>query len=280
MRVAAVQMSSQDRVMDNLARAERLIEEAAHRGAGLVCLPEGFAYLGPDRRRRDHAEERGADGPVQKALSRWAGQHGIHLLAGGMPIVSSDPEKPYNSSLLYGPNGVLLASYDKLHLFDVALDDGTVLEESEATMAGSAVVVTELPGVRLGLSICYDLRFPQLFQEQRERGAELCAVTAAFTQTTGEAHWHVLLRARAIETQCFVVAAAQVGAHGPSRRTFGHSLLIDAWGRVLAELPTGEGVVLAELDLEQLRSVRRQMPLWEHRRPLGPGGVQGRGDQR
>lgn len=267
--MAAVQMSSQERVQDNLARAEHLVLEAAARGAELVCLPEGFAYLGPEEGRREIAEPRGHGGVIQGALSTWARRHGIYLLAGGMPVASSDPQKPYNSSLLFGPSGALVASYDKLHLFDVALDDGTVLSESEATTAGSEVVVVDGPGVRLGISICYDLRFPELFQRQRSLGAELCALTAAFTQTTGEAHWHVLLRARAIETQCFVVAAAQVGAHGPSRKTFGHSLVVDAWGRVLAELPLGEGVLTADVDLDALRSVRRQMPIWDHRRQLG-----------
>lgn len=266
--VAAIQMSSQDRVDDNLAVAERLVRAAASAGAGLICLPEGFAYLGPEAGRRRVAEERGSAAPIQTALSSWARSTRSWVLAGGMPISSPDPEKPYNSTLLFDSEGRLRASYDKLHLFDVALDDGTVLAESEATSAGSAVVVAEGPGVSLGLSICYDVRFPQLFQEQRARGAEVCVITAAFTQTTGEAHWHVLLRARAIETQCYVVAAAQVGRHGPSRRTYGHSLIVDPWGRLLAELPTGEGFIGAEVDLEQLHSVRRQMPVWQHRRAL------------
>jgi predicted amidohydrolase len=269
MRVGAVQMSSQDRVHDNLARAEQLVGEAVERGAGLVCLPEGFAYLGKETGRRELAEVRGADGTIQSAVSSWARRHGVHVLAGGLPIVSPDASRPYNASLLFGPSGTLLAAYDKVHIFDVALDDGTVLSESVATTAGSDIVVVDGPGARLGLSICYDLRFPEVFQQQRARGAEVCVLTAAFTETTGQAHWHVLLRARAIETQCFVVAAAQVGAHGPSRRTFGHSLVVDPWGRLLAELEVGEGVVIAELDLDVLHSVRRQMPVWEHRRALG-----------
>jgi len=270
MRVAAVQMSSQDSVKGNLARAEPLVLEAARSGSQLICLPEGFAYLGKETGRRAMAEERGSSQVIQAAVSSWAKRARAYVLAGGMPISSSDPDKPYNSSLLFSPDGALVASYDKIHLFDVALGDGTVLAESVASMAGSEVVVATVAGVRTGLSICYDIRFPALFQLQRDAGAELCAVTAAFTETTGQAHWHVLLRARAIETQCYVVAAAQVGQHGPSRRTFGHSMVIDPWGRVLAELPREEGVILADVDLELLRTVRRQMPVWEHRRPLPP----------
>jgi deaminated glutathione amidase len=268
MLVAAVQMSSQDSVEGNLTRAESLVLEAAQRGARLICLPEGFAYLGRETGRRAVAEARGSSQVIQQALSTLAKRTRAHVLAGGMPISSADPDKPYNSSLLFSPEGALVASYDKVHLFDVALDDGTVLSESEASTAGSEVVVASIAGVRTGLSICYDIRFPALFQLQRDAGAELCAVTAAFTETTGQAHWHVLLRARAIETQCYVVAAAQVGQHGPSRRTFGHSLVIDPWGLVLAELPRGEGVIVADVDLETVRAVRRQMPVWEHRRLL------------
>lgn len=261
-------MSSQDDVLGNLETAERLVAAAAADGAELVCLPEGFAYLGTEAGRRVVAEERGGAGPIQAALSRWAREGGVCVLGGGMPITSPDADKPYNTAMLYGPAGELLASYDKLHLFDVALDDGTVLSESEATTEGSKVVVASALELELGLSICYDVRFPQLFQEQRARGAEVCVVTAAFTQTTGEAHWHVLLRARAIEAQVFVIASAQVGAHGPARRTYGHSMIVDPWGRIMAELPAGEGFVNAELDLGLLRSVRRQMPVWQHRRVL------------
>jgi len=268
LRVAAVQMSSQDRVSDNLLAASRLLAAAVADGARLVCLPEGFAYMGPETGRRAIAEERGGAGPIQARMAECAREHRVHVLAGGMPIVSGVADKPFNSSLLFGPDGRLLASYDKLHLFDVALDDGTVLSESAATSFGSSVTVANVEGIELGVSICYDVRFPQLFQEQRSRGAEVCAVTAAFTETTGQAHWHVLLRARAIETQCFVVAAAQTGAHGPSRRTYGHSLIIDPWGRVVSELDAGEGFVIADIELERVRSVRRQMPVFEHRRPL------------
>jgi len=268
MKVAAVQMSSQDRPPDNLAVAERLVLAAAEDGARLVCLPEAFAYLGPESGRARFAEERGDSGPIQSAVSAWARQAGVHVIAGGTPIAAPEKDKPYNSSLVFGPDGRLLASYDKLHLFDVALDDGTVLAESTTTTAGSEARVLEVEGVSVGLAICYDLRFPELFQRERSLGAELIVVTAAFTQTTGEAHWHVLLRARAIETQCFVVAAAQFGAHGPKRRTYGHSLVVDPWGRVLSERETGEGFVSAELDLELLRSVRRQMPVWDHRRSI------------
>jgi len=210
----------------------------------------------------------GSAAPIQAALAGFARTTRAWVLAGGMPITSPAADKPYNTTLLFDGEGRLRARYDKLHLFDVALDDGTELCESEATSPGSRVVVADGPGVRLGVSICYDVRFPELYQEQRARGAELCVVTAAFTQTTGEAHWHVLLRARAIETQCFVVAAAQTGAHGPTRRTYGHSLIVDPWGQVLAELPREEGFITADVDLERLRAVRRQMPVWQHRRPL------------
>lgn len=265
MRVAAIQMSSQGDVPENLGKVSTLVEEAKVRGARLVCLPEGFAFLGREGERRRVAEELGK-GPISHAVAGLCRRHGVSILAGGMPERAPDEARPFNTSALFTPEGELACAYRKIHLFDVDLNDGTRLKESAGSSAGSEVCTTTFEGVMLGLSICYDLRFPLLYQRQREAGAQLLTVPAAFTATTGAAHWEVLLRARAIETQCFLVAPAQVGEHPYGRKTYGHSLIVGPWGDVRAVLPAGEGVIDAELDLSDVGQVRRQMPVFEHRR--------------
>ncbi len=267
MKVAAIQLSSQDGLSDNLGETERLIREAGDCGAELVCLPEGFAYLGPERKRA-HVAESLFQGPISQCIATLCRQLSIWILAGGLPEISADPARPFNSSVVFNPHGEVSAVYRKMHLFDVALDDGTTLRESDGSTAGDEVRVCSVGDLNVGLSICYDLRFPYLYAEQRTLGADVLTVPSAFTETTGRAHWAPLLRARAIENQCYVIAPAQWGAHPLGRQTYGHSLIIDPWGEVLAERAEGPGVIVADVDLERVRGIRRQMPVMQHQRRL------------
>jgi predicted amidohydrolase len=265
--VAAVQLSSQADVAENLAACERLVTEAAGRGARIVVLPENFAYMGEEAARLRIAERLGdREAPIQGALAGFARRLGVYVVGGGMPELSNDAERPFNTLVCFSPNGELSASYRKIHLFDVELADGTSLCESAKTSAGTSAVVVELDGFRVGLSICYDVRFPELYSELSDRGAELLLVPAAFTLHTGKDHWHVLLRARAIEAQAFVAAAAQWGKHPLGRSTYGHALIADPWGTVTAEAADGVGFALAAVDAERLSAVRHSLPSLEHRR--------------
>src|SRR5215471_4400257 len=266
--VAAVQMSSQDDVHQNLIRAEELIQEAAARGARLVVLPENFAYMGPEQGKREIAERVVGEehGPILTRIARAAERGGTFVVAGGMPERSGDVERPYNTAAVIGPDGSLVARYRKLHLFDVDVGDGQSYRESASTSAGNEPVVVDLAGFRVGLSICYDLRFPELYRGLTDRGAETVVVPAAFTLATGKDHWHVLLRARAIEAQAYVVAAAQWGAHPRGRRTYGKSLVADPWGDVIAQCSDGEGIIIANIDRAYLERVRASLPSLRHRR--------------
>lgn len=267
LRAAAVQMNCQDGVADNLARARALVKRAAGLGATMVVLPENFAYLGPEVDKRALAEPLGDfSAPIQRALRDMAIESRVHLVAGGFPEKSDDERRPYNTCALFGPAGDILASYRKLHMFDVQLSDGTVLSESEATQSGDQLVVADVGGTPVGLSICYDLRFPELYRGLVDRGAEVLLVPAAFTLQTGKDHWHVLLRARAIESQCWVVAAGQWGKHPKGRASYGHTLIADPWGVVVAECSDGEGVAVADLDRALLRRVRESVPSLRHRK--------------
>lgn len=284
MRVAVVQLSSQDVVGDNLAEVRAQVAAAAAQGAGLVALPENFAFMGEEADKRALAEpvavgEAGSsEGPIVGTLRELARAHGVTLVAGGMPERSDDPERPFNTSVLVDPSGRVAARYRKIHLFDVDLADGTRLLESGATAAGSEPVVADVPGVRapdggpvrVGLSICYDVRFPELYRRLVDDGARILTVPAAFTVTTGKDHWHVLLRARAIESQAFVLAPAQHGRHPRGRSTYGKSLVVDPWGDVLAQAREGVGVAVVDLDLAAQDRVRATLPSLRHRR-LGGG---------
>lgn len=263
--VAALQLNSQADVAQNLERCRQLVARAASRGAELVLLPENFAYFGPEQGKRALAEDL-PDGVVSSTLRALACEHGVYIAGGGFPERTADPERPHNTLLLVGPDGADLATYRKIHLFDVELGNGGTYSESAATSAGSSVVVAEVAGFRVGLSICYDLRFPELYRAQSEQGAELLLVPAAFSLHTGKDHWHVLLRARAIESQAFVLAAAQQGAHPGGRQTYGHSLVVDPWGTIIAEASDGEGVVVTTLERSRLDAVRRSLPSLKHRR--------------
>jgi nitrilase len=265
MKIAAVQMVSTPDVARNLEAAARLVAEAAAGGASLVALPEYFCLMG----RRDDDKLRIAegpgDGPIQQCLSALARQHGLWLLGGTLPLHAGRPGRVSNSTLAYGPDGLQVARYDKIHLF--SFDNGRERYDEAAVLdPGSTPVALQAGPLRVGLSVCYDLRFPELYRALMQPPCDVLSVPSAFTYTTGRAHWELLLRARAVENQCYVLAAAQGGTHENGRRTWGHSMVVDPWGEVLAVRPEGEGVVLAEVDGERLASVRAQLPALQHRR--------------
>lgn len=277
-RIAAVQMVSSADITHNMRSAERLIAEAVARGAGLVVLPENFAVLDGGPQARFAEREGDLSAPLQGMLSRIARQSGIWLVAGTMPLITR-PASSANAgamltdgrvrpaSLVFDPSGKLVARYDKIHLFDVEVSDRQArYAESDSFEAGDTPVCIDTDCGRLGLSVCYDIRFPELYRYYFARHADLITVPSAFTKVTGQAHWEVLLRARAIENQCYVVGAGQGGVHNERRETFGHSMIVDPWGRVLDVLPSGEGVVVADIDHDALRDIRQRMPVLTHRR--------------
>jgi predicted amidohydrolase len=268
--VAAIQLSSQDDVAANLGQCRHWVERAARAGASLVVLPENFAFFGLDAQRVGISEPLLVSGaehaPIQRELSQWARELGITLVGGGMPTHSGDAARPFNTAVVFGPDGQLAAHYHKVHLFDVALADGTVLRESSKTAPGTALATLGVQGFEVGLSICYDLRFPELYRGLIDAGAQVLLVPAAFTLHTGKDHWTPLLTARAIESQAWVIAAAQWGAHPGGRRCFGHSMVIDPWGAIVAQCPDRPGFALATIDHEYLNQVRASVPSLRHRR--------------
>jgi predicted amidohydrolase len=267
LRVAAVQMSAQDDLGANLSECSRLTRDAAKAGAAVVVLPENFAFFGPEGRRRELAEALGdTSQPIHRALAEMSRESGVTVIAGGMPEKSDDPDRPYNTCVVFDAKGECVAHYRKVHLFDVDLPDGTSYRESASTAAGSEPVVIRTGGFAIGLSICYDIRFPELYRALSEKGADVIVVPAAFTLNTGKDHWHVLLRARAIESQAFVVAAGQWGKHPGGRATYGHSMVVDPWGTVVAEASDRSMAVVAELDKAYLERVRASLPSLRHRR--------------
>ena len=274
MNMAVVQMVSQADVGANLLAARRLLEQAAEHGARLAVLPENFAAMG----HRDLAalarSEATGEGPILPWLAQAARDLGLWIVAGTLPLPpDGQPQaRPHATSLLIDAQGQRVARYDKLHLFDVEVADSRgCYRESDDYVHGAQVVVADTPVGRLGLSVCYDLRFPELFSALRAAGAELISVPAAFTAVTGAAHWQILVRARAIETQCYVLAANQGGTHPGGRETFGHSAGVDPWGRVLLEQPLGEAVLQATRDPEGQMIIRQNMPLASQRRFSPPG---------
>ena len=275
MKIAAVQMVSTPRVATNLETARRLVARAAGEGAQIVVLPEYFCFMGASDRDKLAIAEAPGTGPIQRMLAETAREHRVWLIGGTLPLTIDDGgakdgvavDRVMNADLVFSPRGELAARYDKMHLF--AYDNGSErYDEGRTLRAGSTPVAFDADGVRVGLSVCYDLRFPELYRALMRPPCDLLSVPSAFTYTTGAAHWEVLLRARAIENQCYVVAAAQGGTHENGRRTFGHSLVIDPWGEVVACVDEGEGIVVAELQRERIDSVRRQLPALEHRRDL------------
>jgi predicted amidohydrolase len=268
--IAAVcQMRSTADGAGNLRQAEELVRAAAARGATFVATPENTNYLGPHSEKVRLAET--IEGPTCELFSRLARELSLHLLLGSFNEKSSVNERCYNSSVLFGPTGVLLAVYRKIHLFDVDVPDGVSFRESATVAPGADIVVAETPLGGVGLSICYDLRFGELYRALVARGASLLTIPSAFTATTGRAHWEILVRARAIESQAFVVAPGQHGEHGDSglRESHGHSLIVDPWGRILAEAPDGVGFAVAEIDPAEVTRVRAAIPMAAHRRLPG-----------
>jgi len=283
MKVAAIQMTSTRDVATNLREAGRLVADAAKQGAKLVVLPENFSFLGATDADRVAAIEKFGDGPAQRFLAETAESLGVWIVGGTIPIRDGGGGGRASSrSLLVGPDGRVAAHYDKIHLFDVDIPDATARDggsagtssrpekysESATTLAGTRVVAAKTPLARIGMTVCYDIRFPALFHRLSVLGTDIIVVPAAFTVPTGEVHWLPLLQARAIESLVYVVAAGQWGEHAGGRKTYGHSLIVGPWGERLGELPAGPGVVCADLDMIRLEELRGRFPTIQHRREL------------
>lgn len=266
MRVAVVQMSSTDEVATNLAAAEKWVAQAADRGAELIALPENFAYLRREGTAVPCAQP--LDGEIVGSLRRWAERHRVWLIGGTFLEVIPGETRAYNTSVAISPRGDVVAVYRKIHLFDVDLSaqGGQVYRESDTVAPGTEVVSFETAAGVVGLSVCYDVRFPELYRSLAVRGARFLCVPAAFARETGRDHWEVLLRARAIENQCFVLAPAQCGEHPGGRLTYGRSMVVDPWGIVIARAPDRAGPVLAECHIEDQDRIRATLPALRHRR--------------
>ena len=262
-RLASVQMVSSTCVEDNVAAVRRLVAGAVGDGAQLVVLPEFFPMIGATDEARLAICETPGQGPLQSMLAEVAATHGVWLVGGSIPLRGSDPGRALNSTLVFDPQGQQMSRYDKMHLFGFKAGAESY-DESLSIEAGCEPVTFETPFARIGLSICYDLRFPEYFRRLGE--VDILILPAAFTATTGEAHWEVLLRARAIENQCYVIASAQGGRHETGRKTWGHSMIIDPWGEILSVLPSGEGWVCADFNRQRLETIRHRLPALKHRR--------------
>lgn len=260
--VAAVQMVSEPDVKKNLAQASDLIAEAVAQGARLVALPEYFCFMGMRDKDKWAVKEKPGAGPIQDFLAVQASRHGIWLAGGTMPLAAPGEDRVLNTSLVYGPDGVCTARYDKIHLFKFDGDEGSY-DESVAICPGHQPASVTIDGVIVGLSVCYDLRFPELYRALQQPA--LILVPSAFLYTTGQAHWELLLRARAIENQCYILAPAQGGRHTNGRRTWGHSMLVDPWGDIVNVRPEGAGIVGGTIDASRLNAVRKSLPALQHR---------------
>jgi len=267
MKAACIQMCSGDRLEANLETAAVLLAQAAGQGAELALLPENFAFMG----KNDEAKRSVAEWPeASKALvflSEQARRLSIYIIGGTVALLTSQKPGIRNACSLFAPDGVCLATYDKIHLFDISMP-GECHHESALVAAGDKPVTVQIGDWRLGLSVCYDLRFPELYRRYSQMGCTMVSVPSAFTVPTGRAHWEVLLRARAIENQCYVLAAAQSGMHSGGRKTWGHSMIVNPWGEIMAECPEGEGLAMAEISLDRLLGVRNMLPALEHRRTI------------
>lgn len=264
---AAIQMASSPNVGANLLEAEKLIAEAAKAGAKLVALPENFALMGEHELDKIRVKEVDGHGPIQSFLAETALKYGVWIVGGTMPIAGDAENKVRAACLIYNDRGERVARYDKMHLFDVSVP-GTneVYRESDSIEAGAHPLVFDTPFGRMGVAVCYDLRFPEFFREMARMGMEILVIPSAFTAETGAAHWELLLRARAVENLCYIIAPNQGGFHINGRKTFGHSMIVDPWGVVLDCYKTGGGFVAAEIDLEHLEKVRTAFPVLQHRR--------------
>jgi len=266
-KVAAIQMNSSHLVPENLAAAGKLLREAKELGADIACLPENFSFIGLKDRDKLAVAETDGEGPIQDFLRDTARELQLWILGGTTVIKGDSPHRVSNTSLLYDADGRRVARYDKIHLFDVTIPgrEESYLESTHV-MPGREVVLADTPVGKLGLSVCYDMRFPELYRDLVARGAEWLSMPAAFTVPTGRAHWETLLRARAIENLCYVVAPAQAGTHSSGRETYGDTLIVDYWGQVLSRLAKGSGVVMADIDLVKQAETRRRFPALDNRR--------------
>ena len=266
-KAAAIQMATGPNVSANLITAEQLVEEAVSNNAGLIVLPENFAFMGKSESDVLTIKETAGDGPLQTFLSQLASKHGIWLVGGTVPLEANDASKVYASSLVFNDRGEQVARYDKVHLFDVNLVEADErYTESDTFEPGEDLCVIDTPFGRLGVAVCYDLRFPEQFRGLIDQGMEIAALPASFTAITGRAHWETLVRARAIENLSYVIAAAQGGFHLSGRETYGHSMIVDPWGTVLAQVPRGAGTVSVKLDIDFLKATRRNFPCISHRK--------------
>lgn len=262
MRVAVIQMNSQSDTGHNFESAEMLLSNASKQGAAYALLPENFAFFGGEQEKIHKADEIHA--AAAGFLSRTAKKLGMTITGGGFPV-PAETGKVFNAAVTFSPEGIEIHRYDKLHLFDVSPGDNVSYQESRSTKAGEReLALIDLKPFRVGMTVCYDIRFPALYRKYALMGADVLCVPAAFTKLTGAAHWHSLLRARAIENTCYVLAAAQSGQHFGGRETFGHSLIIDPWGEIMAELPERPGFIIADIDTARIREVRSRMPSLTH----------------
>ena len=270
--VAAIQMVSTRDIDDNLNQASRLLARAAEQGARVAVLPENFAVLDTDNMPLHGGREVDSGGPIRGFLAEQARKHGLWIVGGSLPIAarpdgSALENRVRASCVVVDDQGTEVARYDKIHLFDAMVEDSQgQYRESDTFEPGEQLVTVDTPVGRLGLAVCYDLRFPEMFRQLRERDVDWVTLPSAFTWHTGDAHWHPLVRARAIENQVWMVAPGQGGQNSERRRTYGHSVIVDPWGKVLKELAEGAGVIVTELDPDYLQQIRTRMPVWEHRR--------------
>lgn len=264
--VAAIQMVSTDTVEENLNIAQKLIAEAVSKNAKFVTLPENFPLMGKEDTDRLAITEAFGTGPIQTFLSKQSKQHQIWLLGGTIPLKSGKPDKVLAASLLYNPKGECVAHYDKIHLFDVLVNESSKesYKESNTFEPGNESVVAQTEIGNIGLSVCYDLRFPELYRRMHNENVQIITAPSAFTATTGEAHWESLLRARAIENLCYVIASNQGGKHVNERETWGHSMIVDPWGTILASVDKGQGVAIATIDLDKQAKLREMFPALSH----------------
>lgn len=266
-RVAAIQMASGPNLSANLTEAERLIDNAAAAGAKLIVLPENFAFAGMKEEDKVKIREQQGTGVIQDFLLSQSKKHGIWLVGGTIPLQAGDEQHVRAACLVYNDQGEQVARYDKVHLFDVHVPDtNETYHESETIEPGNQAVVIDTPFGRLGLAICYDLRFPELFRRMVDDGVEIIALPSAFTAITGAAHWETLVRARAIENLSYIIASAQGGYHVNGRETHGNSMIVDPWGRIMDRQPSGSGFVVADIEKEKVVNIRKNFPVLEHRK--------------
>jgi predicted amidohydrolase len=262
-RVAVVQMGSSANVKENLSRLNVFFTKAREEGAELLVLPENFAFMGMHERDKLNIAEEAGEGEIQQTVSQLAKRYGLWVIAGTIPI-KTHSGRVRASSMVYDAKGAMVARYDKIHLFDVRVSDQEAHQESLTIEPGNEVVVVDTPVGRVGLSVCYDVRFPELYRQLASKGVELLSVPSAFTAVTGLAHWEALLRARAIENLCYVLASNQVGQHVNGRHTYGHSMIVEPWGKILVEQQHDTGVIVADVDLQRLQQLRQQFPCLDH----------------